>query len=60
MKRDISYPDIQSVLLLSEILLESEFCGDRCFGVLANRDFIMVCTYETEGINPDLVIYKKR
>lgn len=26
--------------------LESEFGGDRCFGILANMDFIMVCTYE--------------
>ena len=40
--------------------LESEFGGDRCFGVLANTDFIMVCTYEKNGENPELVIYKKR
>ena len=40
--------------------LESEFGGDRCFGVIANRDFIMVCTYEKDGINPELVLYKKR
>ena len=40
--------------------LESEFGGDRCFGVLANMDFILVCTYETEGANPELVLYKKR
>lgn len=40
--------------------LESEFGGDRCFGVLANMDFILVCTYEEEGKNPELVLYKKR
>ncbi len=40
--------------------LECEFGGDRCFGVLANMDFIMVCTYEAEGANPELVLYKKR
>ncbi|MBR3149480.1 MAG: helix-turn-helix domain-containing protein [Eubacterium sp.] len=40
--------------------LESEFSGERCFGVLANMDFIMVCTYEAEGKNPELVLYKKR
>lgn len=40
--------------------LESEFGGDRCFGVLANMDFILVCTYEAEGANPQLVLYKKR
>ena len=40
--------------------LESEFGGDRCFGVLANMDFIMVSTYEAEGANPELLLYKKR
>ena len=40
--------------------LESEFGGGRCFGVLANMDFIMVCTYEREGANPELILYKKR
>ena len=37
--------------------LESEFGGDRCFGILANMDFIMVCTYEKNGENPELLIY---
>ena len=40
--------------------LECEFGGNRCFGVLANMDFILVCTYEAEGANPELVLYKKR
>lgn len=40
--------------------LESEFGGDRYFGVLADMDFIMVCTYEENGGNPELVVYKKR
>lgn len=40
--------------------LKSEFGGDRCFGVLANMDFILISTYEAEGKNPELVLYKKR
>ena len=40
--------------------LESEFGGERCFGILANMDFILICTYEKEGDNPELVLYKKR
>lgn len=40
--------------------LESEFGGDRCFGVLANMDFILISTYEKDGKNPELVLYKKR
>ena len=40
--------------------LECEFGGDRCFGIAANMDFILVCTYEENGENPELVIYKRR
>jgi len=40
--------------------LECDFGGERCFGVAANMDFILVCTYEENGENPELVIYKKR
>lgn len=40
--------------------LESEFGGDRCFGVVANMDFILVCTYGENGEDPELVLYKKR
>ena len=40
--------------------LESESGEDLCYGVLANMDFIMVCTYRAEGADPELLIYKKR
>ena len=40
--------------------LECEFGGDRCFGIAGNMDFLLVCTYEENGENPELVIYKKR
>ena len=40
--------------------LESEFGGDRCFGVLAGMDFIMISTYGANGEAPELVLYKKR
>jgi len=40
--------------------LECEFGGDRCFGLVANMDFLLVCTYEKNGMNPELLIYKKR
>lgn len=40
--------------------LECEFGGDRLFGVVADMDFILVCTYVKDGKNPELVIYKKR
>ncbi len=40
--------------------LACEFGGDRCFGIVANMDFLLVCTYEKDGANPELVVYKKR
>ena len=40
--------------------LPCEFGGTRCFGIVANMDFLLVCTYEENGANPELVIYNKR
>ena len=40
--------------------LESELPSDRCFGVLANMDFILICSYRAEGADPELILYKKR
>lgn len=39
--------------------LECEF-GGSCFGIAANMDFLLVSTYEENGGNPELVVYKKR
>ncbi|MBQ9163009.1 MAG: helix-turn-helix domain-containing protein [Clostridia bacterium] len=40
--------------------LECEFGGDRCFGIVANMDFILIATYEANGENAELLVYKKR
>ncbi len=40
--------------------LECLFGGTRCFGVVANMEFILVCTYEENGEAPELVLYKHR
>lgn len=40
--------------------LECEFGGNRCFGIAANMDFIIISTYEKDGNAPELVLYKKR
>ena len=40
--------------------LESDLGGERCFGVLASMDFILISTYEADGKNPELLLYKKR
>ena len=40
--------------------LEPERGDGRCFGVLANMEFILVCTYAEGGADPELLLYKKR
>lgn len=32
----------------------------RCFGVVANMDFILVSEYGQNGDNPEIIVYKKR
>lgn len=54
----VKFLDDQTTYLGNQ--LESEFGGERCFGVLAGMDFILICTYEAEGADPELVLYKKR
>ena len=31
-----------------------------CYGIAANMEFILICSYEENGENPQIVIYKKR
>ena len=43
--------------------VESEFNDGeiiRCFGILANMDFILVSEYGANGDNPEIILYKKR
>ncbi len=43
--------------------VESEFndgSSIRCFGVVANMDFILISEYGPNGDNPELVLFKKR
>ena len=40
--------------------LEAEDGGKRCFGVLANMEFILISTYGENGADPELVLYIKQ
>lgn len=43
--------------------VECEFNdGDiiRCFGLVANMDFLLVSEYGANGANPEIIVYKKR
>ena len=34
--------------------------GDRCYGLAADQDVLLVCTYGEGGSDPELILYKKR
>ncbi len=56
--KTVKYLDDSATYLGNQ--LECEFGGNRCFGIAGNMEFILICTYEENGENPELVIYKKR
>lgn len=55
---NVKFLDDQKTYLGNQ--LESEMVDNSCFGILANMDFILICTYEENGSNPELILYKKR
>lgn len=54
----VKFLDDQSIYLGNQ--LECEFDGDRCYGIVAGMDFLLVCTYGINGADPELVMYRKR
>ena len=37
-----------------------EIDNSRCFGIVANAEIILICTYGVEGADPELVLFKRR
>lgn len=43
--------------------VECEFTDrklNKCYGLVAGMDFLLVCEYGKNGTNPEIVVYKKR
>lgn len=34
--------------------------SDRCYGIVANEEFILICEYGCNGSDPKIVLYKRR
>ncbi len=34
--------------------------SDRCYGIVADEDFILICEYGCNGSDPEIVLYKRR
>ena len=54
----VKFLDDQTTYLGNQ--LEAQDGGGRCFGVLANMEFILISTYGENGADPELVLYRKR
>ncbi len=33
--------------------------SDRCYGIVADNEFILICSYGCNGVEPELILYKK-
>lgn len=58
---NVQFLDDNEIYLGNQV--ESEFNDGeivRCFGILANMNFILISEYGVNGDNPELVIFKKR
>lgn len=54
----VKFLDDQKTYLGNQVV--SEFDSSKYFGILADSDFIMISTYDTNVANPKLVLYKMR
>ena len=58
--KKIKYLDDNEIYLGNEIKYELSDDFKKCFGIICNSSFILVSEYEENGINPEIIIYKKR
>ena len=59
--KDIKLLDDNDIYLGNQV--ECEFNDKnniRCFGIVANMNFILVSEYGVNGKNPEIIVYKKR
>ena len=34
--------------------------SERCYGLVADRDYLLVCEYGCSGADPEIIVFKKR
>lgn len=54
----VKFLDDASIYLGNQV--ECNFSGNRCFGLVAGEDFLLVCEYGENGANPGIVVYTRR
>ena len=48
---------IQKVYLGSQV---EKHNSDRCYGLVADDNYLLVCEYGCNGVEPEIILYKKR
>ena len=59
--QEVQFLDDNEIYLGNQV--ESEFNDGkiiRCYGVIANMNFILISEYGANGANPEIIMYKKR
>lgn len=47
----------------SRVYIVNQLCkkgSDRCYGLTADEDYLLVCEYGENGSDPEIVVYKRR
>lgn len=58
--QSVKFLDDTHIYLANQIDCEFDEHGDRCFGLAAGADFLLVCEYGKNGENPEIIIFKHR
>lgn len=62
---EYTLPNGQKVKLLEDtkVYLGNQLeckSNKRCYGVVADEDYLLVCEYGSNGENPEIIVYRKR
>ena len=56
--KTVSFLDDNTTYLGNQLPCDAD--SGKCFGIVANLDFILICTYEEGGQHPQLLVYRQR
>ena len=62
---EYTLPNGQKVKLWDDkkIYLGAELCkeeGNRCYGLVADENYLLVCEYGDNGSDPEIILFKRR
>lgn len=62
---EYTLPNGQKVKLWDDkkIYLGAELCkeeGNRCYGLVADENYLLVCEYGNNGAEPEIILFKRR